>query len=100
MKLIALIQTSNDTLVVAATRCPDLLRRELSKEFGGAKLLWCGLPPVGENSRKVAEKLRIATHKGGISGFWAANRKIYLWIPFLGKLKIRVRRGFRALRLS
>lgn len=30
---------------VAATRSPDLLRRQISSETGSARLLWCAVPP-------------------------------------------------------
>jgi hypothetical protein len=47
MRIVALIEDGTGRLHLAATRAPDLLRRELSARTGAAALLWCAVPPAG-----------------------------------------------------
>ena len=57
MKIFSIIEDGDGLVHVAATRAPDLLRREIGAEFGPARLIWCSLPPPGITADRLCAKL-------------------------------------------
>ena len=57
MKLIAIILDGNGQIIVAGSRAPDLLRREIAKANGGAELLHCQMPVKGVAMKTLLARL-------------------------------------------
>ena len=53
MKLLTLIVDATGALHIEATRAPDLRRREISKQTGGADILFCAVPPIGRSAEQL-----------------------------------------------
>ncbi len=60
MKIFCLIATPDGRVHAAATRSPDLLRRELATRFGGAELFYCAVPPHGQSATNQCARLDAA----------------------------------------
>ena len=56
MRLFCVVAVGDGRLVAAASRAPDLLRRELAAESGCATLLWCSVPPSGISAAALVEQ--------------------------------------------
>ena len=60
MKLFCLIATPDGLVHAAATRAPDLLRRDFAARCGGAELFYCAVPPHGQSAANVCARLDAA----------------------------------------
>jgi hypothetical protein len=58
MKLVAIFQHSDKTVSVTATRCPDLLRREMSTTTEPVRLVARCVPPACMSSAQIVDKLK------------------------------------------
>lgn len=56
MKLFCIFAVGDGHLVAAASRAPDLLRRELAAQSGCTTLVWCSVPPDGISAAALVEK--------------------------------------------
>ena len=59
MKLFCVFAVGDGRLIAAASRAPDLLRRELAAGSGGATLIWCSVPPGGISAAALVEKFNL-----------------------------------------
>ena len=59
MKLFCIFAVGDGRLVAAASRAPDLLRRELAAETGCATVVWCSVPPTGVAAATLVETFNL-----------------------------------------
>jgi hypothetical protein len=60
MQIITLVTDGHGHVRVAATRAPDLFRRNIAAETGDAWLTWCGVAPPQIGARAFVERLQHA----------------------------------------
>jgi hypothetical protein len=59
MKIFCVFAVGDGRLVAAASRAPDLLRRELATGSGCATLIWCSVPPSGTAAAVLVDKFNL-----------------------------------------
>jgi hypothetical protein len=60
MHIVSVVTDGHDHVRLAATRAPDLFRRNVAAETGSARLIWCGVAPPQLGARKFVERLQYA----------------------------------------
>jgi len=60
MHIVSVVTDGHGRVRLAATRAPDLFRRNVAAETGCARLVWCGVAPPQLGARKFVERLQYA----------------------------------------
>lgn len=94
MKLLTLIVDATGTLHIEATRAPDLRRRGISQETGGAEILFCAVPPFGRSAERLSVELEAI-----IGRSWPIDcdrvRRLAIWHVHLKPMLQRMIRRIR-----
>lgn len=91
MKLLSVIEVGPDTFHIAATRSPDLLRRELFTQYGEAYLRLCTVLPDGFGADRIATALQAHFSAVGENQISASLHDIrrFLWRLTVAEPKLR-----------
>ena|ERR1700731_2951100 len=108
MHIVSVVADGHGRVRLAATRAPDLFRRNVAAETGCARLVWCGVAPPQLGARKFVERLQYAWRDARIGdGTYrispdAAVRTVYreLTIHRIGRIVKAAARFFRELTIS